>query len=72
MDNETKAFTVRLPEDQASALEKIAQVDDMPLAEAVRTAIQAHIETRRKDQDFQNRLREIIEQDRKILEQLAD
>lgn len=69
---ETKAMTVRLPADQALALEKIAQIDDVPVAEAVRSAISAHIASRRGDEAFQRRVRELIERDREILERLLD
>jgi predicted DNA-binding protein len=66
-----KAMSLRLDEERASALEAIARADDMPISEAIRTAIDAHIEQRRNDEDFQARLRRIMEEDRKILERLA-
>jgi hypothetical protein len=69
---DTKAMTVRLSADQAQELEKIAQIDDVPIAEAVRAAIAEHISSRRKDREFQRRVREIIDQDRAILERLID
>lgn len=72
IDTTTKAMTVRLPSEQALALEKIAQIDDIPVAEAVRNAITTHIETRRGDEDFQRRIRELMERDRDILERLLD
>jgi hypothetical protein len=57
--------------DKAAELEAIARVDDVPVAEAVRVAIDERIAQRRQDSDFQARLREIVEQDRAILERLA-
>ena len=69
---DTKAMTVRLSVDQAAELEKIAQIDDVPIAEAVRMAVAEHISARRNDPDFKRRVREIIEQDRAILERLID
>src|SRR5579872_1081713 len=51
-----KAMTLRRSQEQAEAIEAIAQADGVPVAEAVRTAIAAHIEQRRKDKAFQQRL----------------
>jgi hypothetical protein len=69
---DTRAMTVRLSAEQAEELEKIAQIDDVPIAEAVRSAIAEHITSRRQDREFQRRVREVIEQDRAILERLID
>jgi len=52
-----KSMTLRLSQEQAEALEAVAQADGMPVAQAVRSAIAAHIEQRRNDGDFQQRLR---------------
>lgn len=67
----TKAMTLRLPADKAAELEAIARVDNVPVAEAVRAAIDDRIAQRRQDSDFQARLKAIVEQDRAILERLA-
>ncbi len=64
-------MTVRLPDDQATDLEAMAQVDGVPVAEAVRRAIASQIEARRKDKAFQARLQASLERNRKILERLA-
>ena len=66
-----KGMTVRLSEDKAAELEAVAQADGMPIAEAIRTAIDAHIEARRKDEAFQTRLRNSIERNQKILDKLS-
>jgi hypothetical protein len=68
----TKAMTLRLAADQALQLEAVARVDSMPVAEAVRAAIAAHIEARRADPEFRERLARILEEDRHILAQLAE
>ena len=47
-----KAMTLRLDADQAEALEYIAEVDGVSVSEAVRDAIESHIETRRADDEF--------------------
>ena len=67
-----KAMTLRLSQEQAEALEAVAQADGVPVAEAVRMAISEHIERRRKDKAFQDRLRASLERNQRILEKLAD
>jgi hypothetical protein len=67
-----KAMTLRLSHEQAEALEAVAEADGIPIAEAVRIAINEHIERRRKDKDFQERLRVSLERNQRILEKLAD
>jgi hypothetical protein len=64
-------MTLRLSADKAAELEAVARVDNVPVAEAVRAAIDERIERRRQDKDFQERLRAIVEQDRAILDRLA-
>jgi len=71
MPEETKAMTLRLPGQQAKELETVAQIDQIPVAEAVRSAIEAHIEARRQDPEFRNRLRKTLEEQKDILERLA-
>lgn len=70
-DQKTRATTIRLPEDLADELELVARVDEMPVSEAVRAAIAAHIAMRRRNIAFQDRLRERVNADRRILERLA-
>jgi predicted DNA-binding protein len=67
----TKAFTMRIPEDKAAELEAVARADGMPVSEAVREAIDHHIEARRKDKDFQARLSQLIEDNQRVLDRLA-
>jgi predicted transcriptional regulator len=66
-----KSMTVRLSDEQAQALETIARVDETPVSEAVRQAIDDRIEARRQDQDFQVRLRRIMKENQAALERLA-
>jgi predicted DNA-binding protein len=66
-----KALTLRLEEDKAAELEVVAQAEGVPVAEVIRDAIDAHIESRRRDEGFQSRLRESIERNQRILEKLA-
>ncbi len=69
---ETKVTTIRQPADQAVELEFIARVDGVPVSEAIRAAIADHIQARRADPAFQQRLRERIDADRNILKRLAE
>ena len=66
----SKAMSLRLPEDQAVALAAVARTDDVKISEAVREAIDTHIETRRSDPEFQKRLRRRLEKEHAILESL--
>jgi predicted transcriptional regulator len=63
-----KAMTVRLSEEQAQALEMVASVENLPVSDIIRAAITTHIETRRRDPDFQAGLKERISQARKLLD----
>jgi hypothetical protein len=71
VDVTTKALTLRLPVDQAEAIEAIAGVDEVSINEEIRRAIAAHIETRRQDKEFRERLRASMDRNREILERLA-
>jgi len=62
-----KALTIRLSAEQAEALETVATVEDRAMAEVIRAAITAHIESRRKDQDFQDGLKQRIERAQRLL-----
>ena len=46
----------RLDPEQAAELEAVAEVEGVPVAEAIRNAIAEHIEARRRDEAFQARL----------------
>jgi predicted DNA-binding protein len=64
-------MSLRLPEEQASALAAVARTDGMTISDAVRASIDKHIESRRADQDFQERLKDRLNEDRRVLERLA-
>lgn len=66
-----KTMTLRLGDDQAAMLDVLARVDEAPVSETVRAAIEARIEARRQDPEFQKRLKRIMDEDRKILDALA-
>ncbi|MEX0832625.1 MAG: ribbon-helix-helix protein, CopG family [Actinomycetota bacterium] len=71
MGKDKKAMTIRLSAEQAAELEAVAQTDCVPVSEAIRAAIQEHIDARRNDREFRKRLRASIQRNRKILERLA-
>ena len=66
-----KSRTLRLPAEQAEALEAIAGVDEVSVNEEIQRAIAAHIEARWSDPDFRQRLKASMERNREILERLA-
>lgn len=63
----TKAMTIRLSEDQADALETVANVENRPISEVIRAAIAEHVESRTKDPVFQSGLRERINRTERLL-----
>lgn len=69
---DAKGFTVRLSAEQAEEIEAVAAADGVSVAEEIRQAVAARIDERRKDKAFQKRLREIIDQNRRVLERLAE
>ena len=64
-------MTLRLSPEQAAELEAVARADQQTVSETVRDAIDTLIEGRRKDKDFQARLRMMIKEEQKVLERLA-
>jgi len=67
----TKHLTVRLPDELAAEAEAVARAEGMSLNETIREALVDAVERRRKDPAFKKRLRQIIDQDRELLERLA-
>ena len=67
----TKVTTLRLDVRQAAELAAVARADEMTTSDVVREAVAKHIEERRADPDFQQRVKKLMEEDRRILEQLA-
>jgi hypothetical protein len=63
-------LTVRLGQEQAETLKKVAEIDQVPINQAIREAIDTHIAGRRLDPGFRERLDAILEHDRRILERL--
>lgn len=66
-----KAMTLRLEEELARELEAVARVEDITVSEAVRLAITEHVRAKRSDRAFQERLDRFMNENRAILERLA-
>lgn len=71
MEASRKAMTVRVDTETAEQLEAVAQVEGVPVAEVIREALSRHIEERRNDAEFQERLRACIERNKTTLERLS-
>ena len=66
-----KTMTLRLDDERAATLELVARADNQTLTDAVRAAIDSHIEARRADVDFRERLRRRHEEEAALYERLA-
>jgi hypothetical protein len=66
-----KNMTLRLSTSQAHELEAVARAEGVTVSDAVREAIAEHIERKRKDKAFRERLKAVLERDREILDRLA-
>jgi predicted transcriptional regulator len=66
-----KTMTLRLSDELAADLEAMARVDDVPVSEAIRVAIDERIRARRDDKQFQARLRRLMAENQRALERLA-
>jgi len=67
----TKTYPLRLDQEIAEELEFVATVDGMTVAAEVRQAIVAHLESRRDDGEFQERLRLSRERDQSLYDRLS-
>lgn len=67
----TKHLTVRLPDDLAAEAEAVARAEGISLNETIKEAVVEAVDRRRRDPAFKKRLRQIIDQDRELLERLA-
>lgn len=71
VQNTKKAMSLRLPAEQAAAIDAVARADGMSVTDAIRVAIDAHIDARRSDDEFQGRLKQYIRDHQDVLERLA-
>ena len=67
----TKNLTVRLDDDLAADTEALARAEGQSLNETVKTALREAVDRRRRNPEFRARVEQIIEEDRELLERLA-
>ena len=67
----TKNLTVRLDDELAADTAALARAEGQSVNEVVKTALREAVERRQKDPAFRRRVRQIIEEDRELLERLA-
>jgi len=65
-------MSLRLPEELADEIAAVARTDEVAITQAVREAIGNHIAARRADKAFKARLKKRLEEDREVLERLAE
>jgi post-segregation antitoxin (ccd killing protein) len=56
----------------AAELSAVARADEIPVSEAVREAIEKHIAERRADEDFQERVKQLLKEDQEVLKRLSE
>jgi predicted transcriptional regulator len=66
-----KNLTVRLDDDLAADTAAMARAEGHSVNETVKTALREAVERRQKDPAFRRRVRQIIDEDRELLERLA-
>jgi len=66
-----KNLTVRLDDELAADTEALARAEGISINETVKQALKEAVGRRRNDPAFKARLRRIIEEDRELLERLA-
>jgi hypothetical protein len=67
-----KNLTVRLDDNLAADAEALARAEGKSLNETVKLALSEAVARRRSDPEFKARVLQIIEQDRELLERLAE
>lgn len=67
-----KVSTLRLPDSMAKQLGAIARAAGLPVSEVLREGIENHITALFSDEGFKERLRQVQEEDREVLEDLED
>lgn len=68
----TKVLSLRLSEEMAAEIAAIARVDEVPVTEAIREAIANHVDSRQASEEFRQRLKQRLEEDRKALERISE
>jgi hypothetical protein len=66
-----KTYPLRLDQSVAEELEFVASVDGLTVADELRQAVAVHLERRRGDQEFQERLQASRARDQELYERLS-
>lgn len=56
IERATKNMTLRLDPELAARVEALAEIESLPVAQVVRSALSSHIEQRKRDPDFRAKL----------------
>lgn len=64
--------TMRFPDDDGDDLRAFAEVEGLTVSEVVRRAVRSHIDARRSDPEFQERLRRHLDEQRAVLDRLRN
>ena len=63
--------TVRLPDDLAEKVETVARAKGTSVNQFIIDSLEIEIDRVRKDTKFMNRVKQLVERDREILDELA-
>lgn len=66
-----KQTTVRLPDDLADKVETVARAKGTSVNQFIINSLEIEIDRVRKDTKFMNRVKQLVERDREILDELA-
>jgi antitoxin component of RelBE/YafQ-DinJ toxin-antitoxin module len=68
----TKVLSLRLPEEIATEITAVARANGISVSRAIRLAIEDYVAAQRADKAFKARLKRRLEEDRELLERLAE
>ena len=69
---DTKSMTLRIDENLAERVRAIAEVEETTVSDVIRDALVEHVERRRRDPEFQARLKRNLRRHEELLSMLAD
>lgn len=70
--NNTKVISIRVPAELGAQIDAVARAEGVSISETMRAAAYRYIAIRKADHDFQERLSKRLEEDREVLELLAE
>ena len=71
MSDRRTSTTLRLPPEEAADIEAVARVEGLSVNELVRQTLAEKVAARRADPDFQKRVRDIMDENKRLFERLA-